>query len=965
LQQQEEEEEELQQNEKKNTEEEEEKESEEVDVDESEHEGQRSGDAQDDDDNDDDDEGDGDDDGDEDDGAPNWKRRRVAGPSSSSSSPTRKTSPSSPTPKTSPSPSSPTSLSSVAQKKEKASAAPPTPSPPPSPHSNEEEDKDDGEYDDGDYDYEAAGSEEASAFVSSSSSFSSSSSSWAHVRKSPPPPMHQQRRGVHGSSNNPLAYLKRVAAGGRVKVDDTFAKALSDLADAVADEVQADFYLQGLAASAHKGAYGGDSSEDDDSSDDSESESDEEYSFEDSSGRRRQIFSGKQKKKKKKKKKQGADKGRHRNVPKRRRQGQRVATTTTVRRQLLRLCGGLAAAVSRTYRLIAGEGAPAIKLRQTYPRLPPNASSSRTTENDDDDESAGGDNAGGEEGGEDCLEDDSDGDGEWRKGFRSSCFSSPSSLKVKVKERRKGADKNACGDGGGGGGSGEDEDDETVWGVEHPWVGMQVIREFHRDASSSATSVGAATTGETAATRSTPRPLLVASTVVGWLSAEENEGLALWHVRHEEDGDEEDLEAHEVEAAIKLFEREGKGLSEEGGEGNEGGGSEDNSEEEEEEEEEAMARTTTKRVVHTRGTAVGTTQSTLPSSSTTSPMQPQTQARAHRGRTGHRVLSAPSSSFRPRPPVSPAGLAKLKTLCGNLRQALDVADPRSDSALAVQRMQDANRMVCFAEGSRAKRRFMNSAQGGSSAYGQGGGALHCTLRPVDCPDEVSPKLEVVRQCLRNEVCEDHDMRLRVDAKVVSDHSDPLFGELEVVATADIEAGEMGPYAGVLLRDDEVLTHLGQKPRVFLRAMHFWYSVLFDNALDHFDAGKDLHCVSSKSSAMRDTFSLFPFSGNSMALVNDFCGPDRSEANKERCQEPNCKYQTIKANGWPYVFVMATKDIKAGEALRADYGDSFWETWAEVVKVERQVDEAARVLFETLDALEVVAKLSTRQLGELA
>ena len=48
--------------------------------------------------------------------------------------------------------------------------------------------------------------------------------------------------------------------------------------------------------------------------------------------------------------------------------------------------------------------------------------------------------------------------------------------------------------------------------------------------------------------------------------------------------------------------------------------------------------------------------------------------------------------------------------------------------------------------------------------------------------------------------------------MVSDHSDPLFGELEVVATADIEAGEMGPYAGVLLRDDEVLTHLGQKPR---------------------------------------------------------------------------------------------------------------------------------------------------------
>jgi hypothetical protein len=40
----------------------------------------------------------------------------------------------------------------------------------------------------------------------------------------------------------------------------------------------------------------------------------------------------------------------------------------------------------------------------------------------------------------------------------------------------------------------------------------------------------------------------------------------------------------------------------------------------------------------------------------------------------------------------------------------------------------------------------------------------------------------------------------------------LFGELEVVATADVEAGEMGPYAGVLLRDDEVLNFYGQQPR---------------------------------------------------------------------------------------------------------------------------------------------------------
>jgi hypothetical protein len=44
------------------------------------------------------------------------------------------------------------------------------------------------------------------------------------------------------------------------------------------------------------------------------------------------------------------------------------------------------------------------------------------------------------------------------------------------------------------------------------------------------------------------------------------------------------------------------------------------------------------------------------------------------------------------------------------------------------------------------------------------------------------------------------------------NASPLFGEKEVMATRDIEPGELGPYAGVLLRDDEVLQHLGARPR---------------------------------------------------------------------------------------------------------------------------------------------------------
>jgi len=171
------------------------------------------------------------------------------------------------------------------------------------------------------------------------------------------------------------------------------------------------------------------------------------------------------------------------------------------------------------------------------------------------------------------------------------------------------------------------------------------------------------------------------------------------------------------------------------------------------------------------------------------------------------------------------------------------------------------------------------------------------------------------------------------------------------------------YAGMLLRDDEVLLHLAKRPRSFLRAMHFWYSVLFDGAQALHDEGGSSKS-SSKSAALQGTFSLFPFSGNAMAMINDFAGPDRSDAHKDACPKPNCKYQVVKANGWPYVFVMATQAICAGEVLRADYGDAFWETWASLVDVEREVDQAARVLFETLSALDAAATLSPRRRADL-
>jgi len=162
----------------------------------------------------------------------------------------------------------------------------------------------------------------------------------------------------------------------------------------------------------------------------------------------------------------------------------------------------------------------------------------------------------------------------------------------------------------------------------------------------------------------------------------------------------------------------------------------------------------------------------------------------------------------------------------------------------------------------------------------------------------------------------------------------------------------------------VLSHLAKKPRSFLRAMHFWYSVLFDGAQGG-DDGSIYGQGSSKSAALQDTFSLFPFAGNAMAVINDFAGPNRSDEHKATCLPPNCKYQVVKANGWPYVFVMATQPIAAGESLRADYGDAFWDTWRQVVEAERSVDEAARTLLEAIAGLGIMAELPRSVLRAMA
>jgi len=64
------------------------------------------------------------------------------------------------------------------------------------------------------------------------------------------------------------------------------------------------------------------------------------------------------------------------------------------------------------------------------------------------------------------------------------------------------------------------------------------------------------------------------------------------------------------------------------------------------------------------------------------------------------------------------------------------------------------------------------------------------------------------------------------------------------------------------------------------------------------------------------------------FANDFCGTDRSAARKKKCKDRlNLRFTVILDRvGLPYVFLMATRDIQAGETGLTDYGDRYWQNW---------------------------------------
>ena len=73
-------------------------------------------------------------------------------------------------------------------------------------------------------------------------------------------------------------------------------------------------------------------------------------------------------------------------------------------------------------------------------------------------------------------------------------------------------------------------EEEAAFRDDHAWVGSRVKRTY--------------TVGK--------KELSNCGTITGWIPAEENEGMALWHVRHD-DSDEEDLEEHEAKEGMELW----------------------------------------------------------------------------------------------------------------------------------------------------------------------------------------------------------------------------------------------------------------------------------------------------------------------------------------------------------------------------------------------------------------------------
>ncbi|KAH8088878.1 hypothetical protein JL720_6846 [Aureococcus anophagefferens] len=211
-------------------------------------------------------------------------------------------------------------------------------------------------------------------------------------------------------------------------------------------------------------------------------------------------------------------------------------------------------------------------------------------------------------------------------------------------------------------------------------------------------------------------------------------------------------------------------------------------------------------------------------------------------------------------------------------------------------------------------------------------------------------------------------RNRCEVVLVGDDGDAgLRGQYEVRAKAFIAKGESLPYPGVLVGDDaSVLDDAAAAPRPLddVRWATFTYA---------FRQSEDDDGLSRPQVEIWPTLRL----DNPAPFINDFCGPDPG-------QEKSAKFPTSKAplsavfhspdraqwyarkkrqnvkyvesvDGDPKtdwgVRILATRDVKPGERLLADYGEHYWAAWRPVVATPARLgydDELGKVASLVVD-----------------
>lgn len=66
-------------------------------------------------------------------------------------------------------------------------------------------------------------------------------------------------------------------------------------------------------------------------------------------------------------------------------------------------------------------------------------------------------------------------------------------------------------------------------------------------------------------------------------------------------------------------------------------------------------------------------------------------------------------------------------------------------------------------------------------------------------------------------------------------------------------------------------------------------------------------------------------GNLLRTINDFRDdPIRQPHGSTRDRTKNCMFVEVHHHGWPYVFVVLTKELVGGDEVLIDYGQAYWE-----------------------------------------